>query len=175
MPYTTPSTITTGQLVTATLMNNEWAGNISFLANPPTCRVYNNAAISIPNVTTTPLTFNSERFDTDSMHSMVSNTGRITFNTAGVYVVTANISWAASAVGFRITNIRLNGATVLASTSSVVRSDGFLDVPCPTIYKFAVGDYIEVTVFQNSGAALNVSAGGGSFTPEFAAAWVGNG
>ena len=72
-------------------------------------RVYNNANISIPDSTVTALTFNSERWDTDSIHSTVSNTSRLTAQTASKYDIKGNIKWASNSTGTRliIINLRL--------------------------------------------------------------------
>src|SRR4051794_16526480 len=56
----------------------------------PSCAVYNDAAQSIPDGALTALTFNTEHFDTDSIHSTSSNTSRLTCQTAGIYVITAS-------------------------------------------------------------------------------------
>src|SRR5512139_267514 len=80
------------------------------------CRVYNNAAINIANDTVTALTFNSERFDTNGIHSTALNTGRLTCQTAGTYVITAHAAFAANATNRRQITIRLNGATIIADS-----------------------------------------------------------
>lgn len=177
MPYTTPSTITTGQLVTATLMNNEWAGNISYLANPPACRVTNNAAQSIPNATWTALTFNTELVDTNTMHDTVTNTSRITYNTAGLYMVTCSNAFAANSTGGRGIGVRKNGTggspteggTLVAPHSSGVSTY----ISYSTLVKLAVTDYLEVMLWQASGGALSTSVEAG--LPTFTAVWVGLG
>src|SRR5262245_7924090 len=89
MGYTTPTTHSTGDLITASIWNTDLVDNIKFLANPPACRVYNSDdSNGVVDQTDLAVSFDSERFDTDNMHSTSSNKSRITFNTAGVYVVT---------------------------------------------------------------------------------------
>lgn len=55
------------------------------------------AVLTIANNSTTQLTFDSERWDTDGMHSTSTNTGRLTCVTSGLYLVFANVQWVASA------------------------------------------------------------------------------
>jgi hypothetical protein len=172
MPYTTPSTISTGQMVPASLMNNEWANNIKFLADPPACRAYHSTTQAIASGTKTGLVFDSERFDTDSMHSTTTNTGRITVNTAGLYLFSAHVGWAANVTGFRIVYLTLNAGSDIAIQSTQVRSDGFLDFSVATIWKCAVADFVTVSVYQNSGSTINVN-NSNYFTTEFAASWIG--
>lgn len=142
--------------------------------SPPACRVFNSASISIAHNTTTALTFDSERFDTDAMHSTASLTGRITFNTAGLYLVTGHVGWATSAsTATRLTSIRLNGSTTITEALHDNVNQGVAQ-SVTTLYKFAVNDYVELVVYQFTGGALNVSAVA-NWTPEFSAVWVGLG
>lgn len=136
------------------------------------CRIYNNANISIPDATFTQLTFNSERFDTDTMHSTVSNTGRITFTTAGKYIVVASVQWDSNATGQRVVGILLNGATIIAQERDNAGAAINHDHAVATMYDFAATDYVEVRVFQNSTAALNVAVNA-NFSPEFMAWRIG--
>jgi len=179
MPYSTPTTITTGQLVTASLMNTDWAGNITFLANPPACRAYNSTNLSLNDAADTLVTFDSERFDTDTMHDLASNTGRLTIRTAGVYVLTFT---GAIAAGTDYLDVRcwfrLNGATRIGfgTMSPMSTNVENMYLSATTIYKLAVNDYVEVMVHQNNSlnTARNLLVLGNS-SPEFAAAWVGLG
>lgn len=143
--------------------------------NPPACRVYNNANISITTSgVAQALTFNSERYDTDSMHSTSADTGRITFNTAGLYHVFATIEFASNATGYRQAYLRVNGTTVIAASSCPAATSLGTELMLSCVWKFAAADYVEVFVAQLSGGALNV-AGASAFSPEFGATWVGVG
>lgn len=131
-------------------------------------RVHNSAAISVSNVTQTVLTFDSERFDTDTIHSTSSNTGRLTATTAGKYYITGTVEWASSPSQGNIA-IRLNGATSIAA--SVVVAD-YRNMVISTLYDLAATDYVELLVRQSSGGAINITANS-NFSPEFAMARVG--
>lgn len=117
---------------------------------------------SIANGTITTVLFDTETKDTDSYHSTVSNTGRITIPNTGVYLVEYMITFAANTTGQRYGWIALNGSTsnrfdgyVLTSASS---SDSTAIGGC-AIMSLALNDYVETMCFQNSGGALNVSGG----------------
>lgn len=134
----------------------------------PAARVYNSAAISLANYTATALTFNSERYDNDSIHSTSSNTGRLTATTAGVYQITGHVGFAGSGTGRRQIYIRLNGSTLIGVQDGVPYTSGsdcYLTVTAE--YKLAATDYVELVAFQNSGGSIN-AVSGGSYTPEFA-------
>lgn len=128
-------------------------------------RVYNNANISIANATVTKLTFNSERYDTDTIHDTSSNTGRLTCKTAGKYIISFSYQWQAGSAGFRYVDIFLNNTTPIAShRNNGENHEG--EATITTIYDLAVNDYLEVRVYQNNGTALNIVAVG-NVSPEF--------
>ena len=129
-------------------------------------RVYNSANISIPHNTNTILTFDSERWDTDTIHDTTTNTSRLTCKTAGKYIISAGVEFSADTAQQRQVKILLNGTTVIA-----YHSNDTSNVPTPrfaisTPYNLAVNDYVEVQVYQNSGSALNVVAAS-AYSPEF--------
>lgn len=142
-------------------------------ANTPSCRAYHNAAQSVPHATSTPLALNSERFDTDTIHDVVTNNTRLTCNTAGVYVITGCAVYLANATGRRMLQIRLNGTTVIADIEITAVSGGNNTVLSITsIYSLSLNDYVELVAFQDSGGALNVSSSG-NISPEFSMIRVG--
>lgn len=173
MPYTDPGAVTTGTTITST-WGNAVRNAEQYLANPPACRVYHNAAQSHTTGTEISLAFNSERFDTDSMHDPVTNNSRITFTTAGLYQITGCLEWTANTTGLRYAVIRLNGVTNLCVVTNNASSSLTTDIVVSTLWKAAAGDYVELRAWQNSGATLNIAAGIAS-TPEFMAVWVGLG
>lgn len=121
------------------------------------CGLRNSADISISSASSTVVTFDTEDFDTDTMHSLVSNTGRITFTTAGRYWVYFEALFNAHATGIRQARLRLNGATQISdvqlpnngsATGMTVFTGAFIDA--------VANDYVEALVEQNSGGALSL-------------------
>lgn len=179
-----PATPFNGEMIYET-DTNRWAARSSAGVwlpsphNPPMCRVFHNANQSVNDLTETTVAFNSERFDTDSMHDTVTNNSRITINTAGVYVVSFTGQFANRSDYFRVySTLRVNGSLPIA-VGMVSNQNGVAQNPMvfiTTIYKFAVGDYVEARVFQdnNAGVASNLETGT-AWTPEFSAAWIGVG
>jgi len=131
-------------------------------------RVYNSANIAIPNNTTTTLTYDSERFDTDNIHSTSTNTGRLTCNTAGKYLIVSQVRWATVSGGRRQVLIRLDGSTIIAinETSPVADGTAIPMQTCATIYSLSVNSYVETRAFQTSGSDLNVT-NNANYSPEF--------
>ena len=145
------------------------AGNrppLILAAGSPAARVYNSANISIPNATLTALTFNSERFDNDSIHSTASNTSRLTATTAGVYSISGNFTMAPLGSGKGLIGVRLNGSLIIAYQRFAGITATNLIQAIQTTYKLDVGDYVELVAHQDSGSALNVIAAS-NYSPEF--------
>jgi len=123
------------------------------------CRVTHTTTQSIPNGSAgTVVSFNDESFDTDAMHSTVTNNSRITINTAGIYTVGFSGSLAAAADYTRTFSVvRINGTTDITRQQNNVGTatslTQFLDVN--TVHQFVAGDYIEVLVGQSNGAAAS--------------------
>ncbi len=135
-------------------------------------RVYNDAAIDIVTATTTALTFNQERYDTDTIHSTSSNTDRLTAKTAGKYIITGHIRWEDNAAGFRVLLITLNDTTDIASVNKQKADVLSPDMSIATIYELAANDYVTLEVHQNTGGNLEVLSVG-NFSPEFAMQKIG--
>lgn len=155
------------------------AFNSSGLISPggifiPATRVYNTSNQSIANATGVALAFNSERFDTDSIHDVVTNNSRLKCNTAGIYLIFATIAFDANVTGIRQVDFYLNGATLLAQQRINAVSDPTLGstISLSTVYSLAINDYVQTFVYQTSGGALNVAAAG-NFTPEFGMVRIG--
>lgn len=131
-------------------------------------RVYNSAAISVSHNTLTALTFDTERFDTGGLHSTSVNTSRLTAPIAGIYLIGGGVRLVANSGGnTRASMIRLNGTTDIGSFNDNSHNATYAADMCPvTLYRLDVGDYVELTVYQDSGVALNASASP-NLSPEF--------
>lgn len=177
MPYTAPTTRATSNLITATIWNTDLVDNITYLANPPACRVYHNTTQSIPHITLTKLSFNSERFDTNTMHDTVTNNSRITFNTAGLYIVGFCFEMVGGAdYNMCYGDIYLNNTTALVDQRSRAGANSQWGASMTTVYKFAVADYIEARVYHDNAAlAARNSVVTNNSNPEFWAVWIGLG
>jgi len=134
---------------------------------PPKVFAYRSATQTIPTADGTALALNVELFDTDSMHDNATNNTRITFRTAGTYVVDLSSSWAADPANAYI-KILKNGTSDLKLQQIV---GDYRSMSLTAIRDFVVGDYIEMIVFQNSGGDLATIAAAGKYST-FSAVWV---
>lgn len=137
----------------------------------PVARAYNNAAIALSAGAWTTLTLNSERTDTDGMHSTSTNTSRLTVPSggAGQYLIGAHVEFDSSAIGVGLyvaVRILLNGATTIARATLQPSFGDALDatISLLTLYPLAVADYVEMQAYSTQ--ALNVLASG-NYSPEF--------
>lgn len=143
------------------------------LSDPPQCHATRNSNLSVANRTLTVVTLNQDRYDTDSMHSIVTDTERIVFNTPGVYLCTLSAAWDNSVLtGDRSARIKKNGRSLLAGAErralGITTENLGLQV-CAVEY-FEQGEYIHAEVQQSSGGALNLLST--RYSPNLTAKWL---
>ena len=127
------------------------------------CVLTNSAAQSIANNTYTALTFNTESLDTDGFHSTVTNTNRITIpaGKAGKYLITVMASFTANGTGARelfllVNDTQPSGSATKFSTEDQPNASFNSSLVGSIVLDLTVGDYVNASVFQASGGALNI-------------------
>lgn len=144
------------------------AGNVG-VTTRCAVRVTNSTNQTIASAAWTPLAFDTERYDTDNLHSTVTNNTRITFRTAGKYILTGDIEFNSGAGTARGLSILKNGATFIAVDFITPTGGGFpTTMSIATQHDFIVGDYVELQGWQNTGGLLAVNSSA-QYSPEFAA------
>lgn len=162
----------------ATLLSSPhtWTGAQTFgvgtlLAAMDQVRVTNVADQVIATSTRTVLTFDTEDYDNNALHSTSSNTSRLTCPVSGLYHIFGQITFTASAAGnIRLSDIFFNNTAMLAQGSATpnAAARGFPNVS--TQYRMTVGDYVELRAFQDTGGNLNVqgsTSAGDHYAPVF--------
>jgi hypothetical protein len=133
------------------------SGNLSFATiNKPGVLLTKSAAQSISNTTWTLVSWDQEQYDTDTMHDNTTNNTRITIKTAGVYLFTFSGEWAVNSTGVRLAAFSVNSGQRIVQSLSPATSDSRGAFNLSMIRKLAVNDYVEVSVYQNSGGNLNL-------------------
>lgn len=115
------------------------------------------STLSIPNGGFASLTWQAERADSQTGTAIsVSGGGVASASIAGVYDITASVDFATNANGRRVAQIR-NATTglVLAYDEGVV-SNIYSSMSLAGMGYFSVGDVIEFSVYQSSGAAMTL-------------------
>lgn len=127
------------------------------------CSLSNSGIQGIANNTVTAATFDTEAYDIGNLHSTSTNPSRITIPTGGggrLWLFTMIASWANNVdTTQRLVSLYKKGA-LLADGPRVAAVNGgttnqsftWSDIP-------ADGDWYEMKVWQNSGAAVNLGAG----------------
>lgn len=138
----------------AAIIRNKLARSITF--------VHNSTNQSVATVTNTLVTFDSEAFDDENLHSTVTNTSRITFPADGGFWLVGAVGTFADPGSGKNVNMRIqvNGATTLAGVSlprdAIFGSTRmFLCVP----YQASNGDYLEMYVEHDAGVNINLLGG----------------
>lgn len=111
------------------------------------------------------VTMTTEDFDSHSGHSTSSNTSRYTVQTgwAGIYQLSGGVAFAANATGTRGSRWSKNGTALSASSTQFANTGAgtACRIPADTIsVDLAVGDYVELEAFQDSGGNLATFATG---------------
>ena len=135
---------------------------VVFCATPPSCKANRSTTQSIGDITLTAVSFTAaDSWDTDSFHSTVSNQSRLTVPSGlgGKYLIVASVSWANNSTGWRDLRIRANGSTdLVVARVGIGAANPYPISTITTVEQLAAGTYVEVTAWQNSGAALDVTA-----------------
>lgn len=117
------------------------------------------SAQTITSGASTVLNFDTEGFDTDAMHDTVTNNGRITFKTAGKYLVVATLRFVSNTTGYRAITVRENGSQIHRSILQDANQNTQTSVQAVTIGNFIVDDYVEAIALQTSGGNLDTIQG----------------
>ena len=121
-------------------------------------RVRNDANIAIANGAWTSVTFNTEDFDTDTIHDTGTNPSRLTCVTAGKYIIVGYLGWGSNTTGLRGVRILFNNTTVIGGNMDGAPSVGESGQNVTAIYALTAGQYVELQAYQTitGGGTLEV-------------------
>lgn len=134
--------------------------------------VYHNANQNITKNQWTDLAFNSERWDTDTMHDTSTNNERLTCKTAGKYIIVGSITFAGNAAGNRTVAIFQNNATYKAVDTRANLGSDAVQLVVVAKLNLAVNDYVTLRVVHSSTVNINVNYAG-DYSPEFSMQRIG--
>ena len=165
-----PTAAVAGQAARAGVQFNNLAAQVAFLLDAPFVSAYAATGQAVVTSTATAILMDAELVDTDNVHSLLTNTSRLTIVTAGRYRVVGQVAWTANATGLRDATLLKNGTSsaitrVPASATGLHYQQVYDEILC------AVGDYIELAGTQSSGG--NLSTGSGVSTTFLKARWAG--
>ena len=138
----------------------------------PACRVCVNGNYNAPSGGSN-LPMDYEYYDTDNMHDIVTNNQRITMRTAGLYFFQSHVSWNPSTGGVhRLISYAPSSGGIRYSGIVATMTSGAVRVEANMVRRFNVGEYVDVGVYQDTGAAL-ICSGEKTLGPEATATWLG--
>ena len=126
------------------------------------CYVKNTNAQSLTSGSYQTLTFDAEYFDTDSIHSTSSNTGRLTVPSGlgGKWLVTISLLAATSTAVDWYTKINVNGNEIYRFNWRSVGASENTSGNFAAVLNLSANDYVETTCYQASGVSQNITTDG---------------
>lgn len=153
MAWSAPRTWVATNVLTAAQLNTDVRDNMLWLGTRKGFKIRRVAVQSIATGTTTAVTFDTEDSDTDAFGAVAATTYTIPTGLDGLYAITADAVFAAAAGTTPFLRIIAGGVSHDFPMASAV-SDGSATVVVP----LAATNTIGVSVFQNSGGSVNVTA-----------------
>ena len=136
-------------------LNSAGTNTLSGIDNGPAWHAFLSSSQDVSNNTTTVIVFNHEALDTNSGYD--TSTGRFTVPSggAGKYVIYSQLMRNNFLNSRYLARIRVNGSDVSASEQKNTDTGGtnFQTVNVQSIQTLAVGDYVDITLYQDSGSS----------------------
>jgi hypothetical protein len=156
VPYAAPPTAVAGQPLAAADWNTKIRDSLESIARPPHCLVYRNTAQLVGNAGLSTVVFLGASAQTDVFWA-APNPSRMTCpaGLAGKYLFQACPNWDISGPGGRYIACLKNGAGVW-SVNDGGSAAWYIQQQINCTVDLVAGDYVELGVYQNSGAALNL-------------------
>lgn len=149
---------TSGQVI-----KTDGAGVLSWVtatAQTSTAKVYNAGNQTLNDDTWTTLTFDSEAWDTDTIHDTGSNTGRLTLPSTGKWLLVGGVNFAnSSTTNDRQCRILKGGATVMKTVGARAGATKNTFVEIAVIVDATATNYFELQALQDRGGTLDVVGG----------------
>jgi hypothetical protein len=166
--YNTLSNVTVGSVLTASDYNEVLENSNNFRV-PPTVRAVRSSTLSY--TYTNDVAWNSEDYDTDTMHDNVTNNTRITPTTAGIYLVEFSVHFTFTGTSTTFQNIiNKNGSLAINRFYSVARTTLHRDIIQGIFTANGTTDYFTCSFDMGGGTSPIIQNNATSY---FAATWLG--
>jgi hypothetical protein len=176
--YSSPSTRTAGDIVTAAIWNQDVVANVEFLAQPPSVRVSRDATLALASGTWEEVAFDTENWDTNTMWSSTAAT-KVFCKTTGKFLVCVSGAHQNSTVGgSRGIGIRKNSTTGNPTEGASVYEHDMLNgtvgartMSVTQLVALTTGQYVQLVMFQDTGSSLNASTSE-PYQPRLSMIWM---
>lgn len=171
MPWVTPKTWVTEEIVTSANLNTHLRDNVAWLgADHPRVVATRVTVQNITNGADVPVALTASTGDVGNMHDPAVNSTRLTIPSGGngMYHFEGFVDWAANNIGRRLAKLRKNGTTdVWSGQITDPGAELWTSTVSGYVRGLVAGDYIELVVVQFSGGTLALNGA------SFAANWIG--
>lgn len=159
MPYSDVGTKSVGAVLPASHINGLRSNQQYFSGGFPHCNIKETTAQSVATATWVALVSDEEVSDIGGMHSVVTNSSRVTIpaSEGGLYLMGGVTLHTANATGNRFMGFGKNGAAPVAAVASAVGSAAIDQTLSGTqTMLLDAGDYVECKAYHTVGVNLNV-------------------
>lgn len=158
LPLPQQRTWNVGDTVTAAMLNANVRDAVNFLLNPPLFIGTQGTPQSIPNGAWTGINIDTVQYDTYGGHNLPGYPSRYYPQVPGVYRVSGQADFTNNSNLFRSIKVQIDGGAYQFGKVQVQALNGY-DTGLSTsvdVY-LNVGDFVEIAVYQFSGAALSLN------------------
>lgn len=136
-------------VVASAAVGKLWRSESGLRIVTPTAQVHRTVAEALTSGVDKTLTPTVMDWDNNVFWSASINPTRLTFRSAGLYLVGAEVAWNSVTLGRRNCTIKKNGTTFVAVNSLVPGSAQAVSTEVQRLVPFQAGDYIECVVSAN--------------------------
>ncbi len=115
-------------------------------------------AQAIASLAYTPISFDTIVTDNGGLYSGANPT-RLTAQVEGFYIISGECWFQTNATGRRVADLIVNGVTRIARNEEATTPLELHTISISTTYYLAIGDYVELFVYQTSTVSLNIISG----------------
>lgn len=156
MGWTNPPTFATGDTVSAADWNSWIEDNLQWCQGATALRLTSTQTMSLSSFVPQAQPFNVDVLNSEAgAHSLLSGSAQVVIRTAGLWSITAAVE-AFEGSNFDM-SLMLNGATTLATTSSILASALITTLNLHVVLSLHAGD--QLTVTATCGAAVTTTVG----------------
>lgn len=154
MAWTAPKTWSGSEVLDAADLNAKERDNLNYLYSPGACSARRTGVQAIAYNTVTSIVLDVEDglvdIDTNNMHSTVTNPSRITFDEAGVWLVTGGFEYLnVGTSAFFQAMIRKNGSVDIAQQGlPEVGTGAKTSIQVQCLRLFSASDYVELMAYH---------------------------
>lgn len=127
----------------------------------PSVRASSSVALTLASASNVRASLDTTDWDqgtASAQHSTSSTQSHLVCRQAGIYLISAGATISQNASGLRDVGIQLNGTTWVAEMYTGANPTDVTIFSLSALYQLALGDYVELVLYQDSGSTLQALA-----------------